>query len=48
VYALCLAGRLDAARELADGVKPGEADERHFWEWMGRRFGVGPFSAGKE
>jgi len=48
VYALCLAGRLDEARQLADGVKPGEADERHFWEWMGRRFGVGPFSAGKE
>ncbi len=46
VYALCLAGRVDAAGQLAQGVQPREADERHFWEWLGPRFGVGPFSGG--
>ncbi len=46
VYALCLAGRLETARELAHGTEPRGAEERHFWEWLGPRFGVGPFSGG--
>jgi spermidine synthase len=46
VYALCLAGRLDAARQLAQGMQPGSAEERHFWEWLGRTFGVGPVIGG--
>ena len=43
VYALCLADRLDAARQLAQGIQPSGAEARHFWEWLGSRFGVGPF-----
>ncbi len=43
VYALCMAGRIDTARELAQGVQPLGVEERHFWEWIGPRFGVGPF-----
>ena len=43
VYALCLANRLDAARQLAPGIQPSGTEERHFWEWLGSRFGVGPF-----
>lgn len=46
VYALCLAGRLDAARQVAHGVQPRGDEERHFWEWLGPRFGVGPFGGG--
>jgi hypothetical protein len=46
VYALCLAGRLDAARQLAYGMQPHGTEEQHFWEWLGRKFGVGPFSGG--
>jgi spermidine synthase len=46
VYALCLAGKLDTARQLAQGTQPRGAEERQFWEWLGRRFGVGPFSGG--
>jgi hypothetical protein len=42
VYALCLAGSLDQARELAPGVTSQSNSERHFWGWMGREFGVGP------
>jgi len=44
VYALCLAGRLDAAEQLAYGMQPRGTEERHFWEWLGQKFGVGPFS----
>jgi spermidine synthase len=40
VYALCLAGELDAARRLAPDVVPGDPDERHFWEWLRTEFGV--------
>ena len=42
VYALCLAGELDTARQLARVVEPGDADERHFWSWLGSTFGVSP------
>ena len=43
VYALCLAGQVDAARQLAPVEPPQEAQARHFWDWLGARFGVGPF-----
>ena len=46
VYALCMAGRLEAAKHLAAAAVPRAADEKHFWEWLGGRFSVGPFSGG--
>ena len=45
VYALCAAQQVDAARELARGVKPHDPDEVHFWAWMGKEFGVGPVNS---
>ena len=42
VYAWCLAGRLDSARDRAPTRVSNEASERHFWTWMASRFGVGP------
>jgi predicted membrane-bound spermidine synthase len=44
VYALCLAGNLDAARQLAPAAEPANGDERHFWSFMEAQFGVGPAS----
>jgi predicted membrane-bound spermidine synthase len=46
VYALCLDGRIDAARALARGIRPANPDDRHFWSWMGLEFNVGPLSGG--
>jgi hypothetical protein len=40
VYALCLAGDLDAARLLARGVIAGSDAERHFWNWLRATYGV--------
>jgi len=39
-YALCLAGDLEGARSLARGIQPADADESHFWDWMGSTFQV--------
>ena len=44
VYALCLSGQLDAAAALAQDQIVRTAEERHFWEWIGARFGVGPLA----
>jgi spermidine synthase len=44
VYALCLAGNLDEARELTPAAEPPSGDERHFWSFMESQFGVGPAS----
>jgi hypothetical protein len=41
VYSLCLAGDVDRARQSAEIMKGQTADERHFWNWMRRQFGVG-------
>ena len=41
-YALCLAGRLDAAGEVARNARPRTQDEVDFWRWLGATFGVGP------
>jgi spermidine synthase len=40
VYAMCLAGDLATAKQLAAGVSPHADDERHFWTWMASTFGV--------
>ena len=40
-YALCLAGQVDAARDIARGVQAADPDEKHFWGWMAATFGVG-------
>jgi predicted membrane-bound spermidine synthase len=40
-YALCLAGRLDEAKHVARRVVPHTEDEKHFWSWIERTFGVG-------
>ena len=42
VYALCLAGELDAAKRLARIIESNDADELHFWRWLGSTFGVQP------
>ncbi len=39
-YALCRAGQIDAAREIARGIQVADPDEKHFWGWMGTTFGV--------
>jgi hypothetical protein len=44
VYALCLDGRLEAARQRAVGVTPTTAEEQHFWTFIGSQFAVGPFA----
>jgi predicted membrane-bound spermidine synthase len=46
-YALSLAGRLDSARQMAQGAEVSNADLRHFWNWLERTFGVGPNSTRK-
>jgi hypothetical protein len=40
VYALCLAGDLDTAGQLARGAPAREADEQHFWIWMNKTSAV--------
>ncbi len=44
VYALCLSDQIEAARQLAPVAPPQAAEARHFWEWLGPTFGVGPFT----
>ena len=40
VYALCLSGDLDTARQLARDVSTREPDQQHFWNWMRATFDV--------
>ena len=42
VYVLCLMDRQEEARALAGDIRPQNAEENHFWTWMGRTFNVGP------
>ena len=42
MYALCLAGELDTANQLAQDVPVRTADEQEFWSWLRSTFGVGP------
>jgi hypothetical protein len=44
VYAWCLSGDVERARDLARGVEPRDADERHFWSWLQTTYGVRPAS----
>jgi predicted membrane-bound spermidine synthase len=46
VYALCLSGQIEVARQMSPVAPPEAADERHFWEWLGASYSVGPFSRG--
>jgi spermidine synthase len=41
VYSLCMANRLDEARLFSRGLDVHDAQERHFWQFMGKTFGVG-------
>jgi hypothetical protein len=40
VYSLCLANRIDEARQFSRGIAVHNADEQHFWDWMAKTFGV--------
>ena len=40
VYAMCLAGDVATANQLAAGVSPETDDETHFWNWLAKTFGV--------
>ena len=42
VYSLCLAGRLAAANQLAQGLDASNVDQRQFRTWLHATFGVGP------
>jgi hypothetical protein len=42
VYALCRAGRLDEARQLAHAARAAAENERRFWKWMKSTFDVAP------
>jgi hypothetical protein len=42
VYALCLADRVDEARQFVRGLDVHNLEEQHFWEWMGKNYGVRP------
>jgi spermidine synthase len=42
IYALCLAGQVEAAERLTPTVGEADQDSRHFWNWMEARFGLGP------
>jgi len=40
VYALIMSDRLEEARQLARAARPRSEEERHFWDWLGKTFGV--------
>jgi hypothetical protein len=42
VYALCLAGNLEAARERVPATASSDPEELAFWNWIESHFGVGP------
>jgi len=42
VYSLCLADRLDDARQFSRGLDVHNLEEQHFWEFIGKTFGVKP------
>jgi len=42
VYSLCMANQLDEARQFVRGLDVHNLEEQHFWEWMGKQFGVRP------
>lgn len=42
VFALCMSGQIDRARQRAPVAMPLDADECVFWRWIATHFGVGP------
>jgi predicted membrane-bound spermidine synthase len=40
VYALCLAGEIEAAERLIPPTDEEDQETHHFWNWMGARFGL--------
>jgi hypothetical protein len=42
VYSLCLANRVDEARQFVRGLDVHDLEEQHFWEFMGKNFGIRP------
>jgi len=40
VYALVMSDRLEEARQLARAARPRTDEQRHYWAWMGKTFGV--------
>ena len=42
VYSLCLANHLDEAHQFVRGLDVHNLEEQHFWEWMGKEFGIRP------
>jgi len=42
VYSLCMANQFDEARQFVRGLDVHNLEEQHFWEWMGKQFGVRP------
>jgi spermidine synthase len=42
VYALCLADRVEEARQFVRGLDVHNLEEQHFWEWMGKNYGIRP------
>jgi predicted membrane-bound spermidine synthase len=40
IYALCLAGEVEAAEQLTPTFGEADQDSRHFWNWMKARFGL--------
>jgi spermidine synthase len=42
VYALIMSDRVEEARQLARASRPRTDEERHFWGWLGKTFGVKP------
>jgi spermidine synthase len=44
VYSLCLANHLDEAHQFVRGLDVHNLEEQHFWEWMGKEFGIRPTS----
>jgi spermidine synthase len=41
IYALCLAGEVEAAEQLTPTFGEADQDSRRFWNWMEARFGLG-------
>jgi predicted membrane-bound spermidine synthase len=46
IYALCLAGEIDAAEHLIPAVEDDGQDSHQFWTFMESRFGLGAIHAG--
>jgi hypothetical protein len=41
IYALCLAGEVEAAERLVPGAEEEDQESHQFWNWIEGRFGLG-------